>query len=89
MFPFIISFIVACVIQRTWLPRVGTWMAIIFGVLGVLSASGQLKRPAFGDQYSLYVWLAGGLVVVEVIAAFLLAWVIRRLLFRSRNKGNK
>jgi hypothetical protein len=62
MLPFFISFIVACVVPRSWLPRTTVSMAILFAVFSGLSAYGGIdpRTLALPDQsqVNLFVWTA-------------------------------
>lgn len=88
---FFISFIVACVVSRRWFLRTGEAMIVLVGVMSGLSAYGMIdpRVLALPDQskVNLLVWGSVAIGIVEVVAAFWLAWGLRWLLFRRRKKS--
>jgi len=83
--------LVACVVRRSWLGSAlpSVWR---FAVFRGLSACGSVdpKILALSDQSGvyLYVSMTVALSVAEVVAAFLLVWGIRRLIFSWRKKAS-
>jgi hypothetical protein len=107
MLPFLISFIVACLLprNRTW--WVAVTLSLVFAVLCSLTARGQYDdnfrkqdpifygydsehlTPAQENQlFTLVVLYAPGLGAAEVVGAFLLAYGIRLLIFRKRQRSD-
>jgi hypothetical protein len=89
---FFISLIVAFLVHRAWLYRTAIYMAILFGSIGGVSSYGNVdpRTLTVPDQSGVYFYVATSvaLSVAEVVAAFLLAWWLRRFL-SSRKKANK